>query len=215
MYSNQNSSIPFKSYFDSLVAAKVKISDKFKIRNFIINSIDFCKIIVSCSHTDSIVFMNVNFDDISHGLVINTIQPFSIKRLKFHNCENLGRDDILSIIEAISKVANLVGCLEMIELFYNDLESHSETIDKFIKTKFKTGVKVMYKEYHEHEDGRDEEDDEGDQAEVESQEDESDPDEQDEDESDADEEDEDDSQENEGGQEGRKDDDFSDFIVIE
>ena len=205
MYSSQNSSIPFKSYFDSLVAAKVKISDKFEIRNFIINSIDFCKIIVSCSHTDSIVFMNVNFDDISHGLVINTIQPFSIKRLKFHNCENLGRDDILSIIEAISKVANLVGCLEMIELFYNDLESHSETIDKFIKTKFKTGVKVMYKEYHEDED-------EGDQAEVESQEDESDSDEQDEDESDADEED---SQENEGGQEGRKDDDFSDFIVIE
>lgn len=213
MYSSQNSSIPFKSYFDSLVAAKVKISDKFEIRNFIINSIDFCKIIVSCSHTDSIVFMNVNFDDISHGLVINTIQPFSIKRLKFHNCENLGRDDILSIIEAISKVANLVGCLEMIELFYNDLESHSETIDKFIKTKFKTGVKVMYKEYHE--DERDEDEDEGDQAEVESQEDESDPDEQDEDESDADEEDEDDSQENEGGQEGRKDDDFSDFIVIE
>ena len=159
--------------------------------------------------------MNVNFDDISHGLVINTIQPFSIKRLKFHNCENLGRDDILSIIEAISKVANLVGCLEMIELFYNDLESHSETIDKFIKTKFKTGVKVMYKEYHEDEDERDEDEDEGDQAEVESQEDESDPDEQDEDESDADEEDEDDSQENEGGQEGRKDDDFSDFIVIE
>ena len=215
MYSSQNSSIPFKSYFDSLVAAKVKISDKFEIRNFIINSIDFCKIIVSCSHTDSIVFMNVNFDDISHGLVINTIQPFSIKRLKFHNCENLGRDDILSIIEAISKVANLVGCLEMIELFYNDLESHSETIDKFIKTKFKTGVKVMYKEYHEDEDERDEDEDEGDQAEVESQEDESDPDEQDEDESDADEEDEDDSQENEGGQEGRKDDDFSDFIVIE
>ena len=90
--------------------------------------------------------MNIEFDDLSRGLVINTIQDFKTEHIRFHNCKNFGLDEIKCMLREISRVPKLVKSLTQFEFFYEDIDLYKEEIAEYAAEYFEGAISISFKE---------------------------------------------------------------------